>query len=198
MTMTFSAVTILSVFALLLVAAVLRLKHPFYFYIPGLLGRIFKPAKSYEEVKWSSPMIFENRAVENPNIVFIIADDLGFNDLSSGSAGVKTPNIDSIAADGATFATAYAGHATCSPSRAAIYTGRYPSRIGFENTAVPKIMSWIGLSQPMSKKYTAVQPIYHAELYDQVPPMEKMIVPLEEIMIPQVLKEFDYSTGFIG
>ena len=63
-----------------------------------------------------------------PNILFIVADDLGINDLASTGQGVAngavpTPNIDSIARDGVKFTNGYAGNATCSPSRAAMMTG---------------------------------------------------------------------------
>jgi arylsulfatase A-like enzyme len=83
-----------------------------------------------------------------PNIVVILADDLGFNDVrffGGGVAGgvVPTPAIDSLAQQGVSFDTAYAGNATCAPSRAAIMTGRYPTRFGFEFTPTPKGMSRI-------------------------------------------------------
>ena len=172
-----------------------RLEYPFYYYIPGVIGRILKPAKRYEEVKWRKPDLVTAEPTTVPNIVFIIADDLGFNDLSSGSTGIKTPNIDSIAVDGATFTTAYAGHGTCSPSRASIFTGRYPSRIGFEYTAIPKVWSWI-ITRPITGN--VVQPVFHSHLFDKVPTLDKMILPVSEVLIPQLLKQSNYSTGYIG
>jgi len=74
-----------------------------------------------------------------PNIVFILADDLGINDISTfggGLAGgkISTPHIDRLAAEGVIFTQAYAGNATCAPSRAMLMTGRYPTRTGFEYT----------------------------------------------------------------
>ena len=54
---------------------------------------------------------------------------------------MPTPRINSIAKDGATFTQAYAGDATCAPSRAAIMTGRYATRFGFEFTPAPKAFS---------------------------------------------------------
>ena len=170
-----------------------RLKHPFYYYIPGFIVIITEPSTGYKEVQWQTHQDYAETSGQ-PNIVFIIADDLGYNDLSSGSAGVRTPNIDSIANNGVKFTSAYAGHATCSPSRAAIFTGRFPSRIGFENTAIPKIFSWI-ITRPNNN---TVQPIFHSEKYDQVPPASKMILPVSEVLIPQVLKTTNYSTGYIG
>ena len=77
-----------------------------------------------------------------PNIVVILADDLGWNDLSwlgGGVAGgtVPTPNIDSLAREGIHFANGYAANGTCAPSRAALMTGRYGTRFGFEFTPTP-------------------------------------------------------------
>jgi len=66
-----------------------------------------------------------------PNIVFIMADDLGWNDVGfSGSANYKTPNIDALAKRGMIFTQAYAANALCSPTRASIMSGQYPARIG--------------------------------------------------------------------
>ncbi len=77
-----------------------------------------------------------------PNIVFILADDLGINDISTFGGGVagglvRTPNIDRLAAEGAVFTDAYSGTGTCAPSRAMLMTGRYPTRTGFEYTPTP-------------------------------------------------------------
>jgi arylsulfatase A-like enzyme len=66
-----------------------------------------------------------------PNVVFILADDLGYGDLSSyGSTAISTPNIDRLAKEGMHFASFYSAGNTCSPSRAALMTGRYPPRSG--------------------------------------------------------------------
>jgi arylsulfatase A len=64
-----------------------------------------------------------------PNVIFILADDMGWQDLSCyGNTLVRTPNVDRLAADGIRFENFYAASAVCSPSRAAILTGRYPLR----------------------------------------------------------------------
>jgi arylsulfatase A-like enzyme len=81
-----------------------------------------------------------------PNIVLILADDLGWNDLTFGGGGVAdgtvpTPNIDSLAAEGVNFVNGYAANGTCAPSRAALMTGRYGTRFGFEFTPVPPGMT---------------------------------------------------------
>lgn len=66
-----------------------------------------------------------------PNIVLINVDDLGWTDLSvQGSTYFETPHIDGLASEGVRFTNAYAAAAICSPSRAAILTGRYPARLG--------------------------------------------------------------------
>src|SRR6185437_5973080 len=77
-----------------------------------------------------------------PNVLFILADDMGYNDITFHGGGVArgavpTPNIDSIGRQGVDFQNGYAGNATCAPSRAAIMTGRYPTRFGFEFTPAP-------------------------------------------------------------
>lgn len=70
-------------------------------------------------------------AATRPNIVLILADDLGYGDLSSYGAGeLRTPHIDSIAAAGMRFDTFYANSTVCSPSRAALLSGRYPELVG--------------------------------------------------------------------
>ena len=71
------------------------------------------------------------RADERPNIILLLADDLGYGDLSCfGSPAVKTPNIDRLATEGLRCNRFYAGSAVCSPTRASVLTGRYPLRFG--------------------------------------------------------------------
>jgi arylsulfatase A-like enzyme len=80
-----------------------------------------------------------------PNILFILADDLGYGDLSSfGRPDYRTPHIDSLAAQGLLFTQAYAGAAVCTPTRCALATGRYPARLA------------IGLEEPLFEANTAV------------------------------------------
>ena len=74
----------------------------------------------------------------SPNIVFILADDLGYGDLSSyGSKTIETINIDKLADDGVKLTSYYAAQPVCSASRAAILTGAYPNRIGIYNAFGP-------------------------------------------------------------
>lgn len=77
-----------------------------------------------------------------PNIIFILADDLGINDIDTFGGGMAngtlpTPNITRLAREGANFTQAYSGTGTCAPSRAMLMTGRYPTRTGFEFTLRP-------------------------------------------------------------
>lgn len=68
---------------------------------------------------------------ERPNVIVVLVDDLGWMDLScQGSTYYRTPNIDRLAAEGMRFTDAYAACAVCSPTRAALQTGRYPGRLG--------------------------------------------------------------------
>ena len=97
-----------------------------------------------QPVVWSTGADAQGRAPGDrpPNIVLILADDLGWNDLTFGGGGVAggtvpTPNIDSIAAEGVNFRNGYAANGTCAPSRAAIMSGRYGTRFGFEFTPTP-------------------------------------------------------------
>lgn len=138
-----------------------------------------------------------------PNIVFILFDDLGMNDLSTfggGIAGgrVKTPNIDRLAAEGAIFTQAYAGNATCSPSRAQLMTGRYATRTGFEFTPTPP-----GFARVVSMVSADILPdrppvLYNAGADADAPPFEDQGLPPEEVTIAEVLKARGYHTVHIG
>ena len=68
---------------------------------------------------------------QRPNIVLILADDMGYGDLSCyGHPTAKTPNIDRLAREGARFTQAYSNGPECSPTRTALLTGRYQQRVG--------------------------------------------------------------------
>jgi arylsulfatase A-like enzyme len=75
----------------------------------------------------------ETDAPQYPNIILIIADDLGYRDLGSyGAPDIPTPNLDRLADEGIQFSEAYATYPYCGPSRAGIFTGRYQQRFGFD------------------------------------------------------------------
>ncbi|MGQ9634367.1 MAG: sulfatase family protein [Bryobacteraceae bacterium] len=73
-----------------------------------------------------------------PNVVLIYCDDLGYGDLGCYGSGIRTPNLDRMAAEGIRFTHFYSGNPVCSPSRAALLTGRYPTRVGVPRVLSPK------------------------------------------------------------
>jgi arylsulfatase A-like enzyme len=75
-------------------------------------------------------------AEDKPNIVYIVADDLGWKDVGYHGSDIKTPNIDKLAADGARLEQFYA-QPMCTPTRAALMTGRYPFRYGLQTLVIP-------------------------------------------------------------
>jgi arylsulfatase A-like enzyme len=91
--------------------------------------------------------VFGQRALGPPNIVFIMADDLGYADLSCyGPPDISTPNIDGLAAKGVRFLQAYANSAVCSATRTALITGRYQYRLP------------IGLEEPLAARDVGLPP----------------------------------------
>ena len=113
-----------------------------------------------------------------PNIVFVLADDLGVNDLRCyGRKEHRTPNLDRLAAEGLRFTTAYVASPICSPSRAAIMTGRFPARLHL-TTFIP------GRPDAVSQK------LLH-------PPMRQQL-PLEEKTLAEHLRSAGYATAMIG
>ncbi len=86
--------------------------------------------------------------VNKPNIIFFLADDLGWRDLAcSGSTFYETPNIDRIRSGGMMFTDAYAACPVCSPTRASILTGKYPARLGITDW-----IDWFGHIHPARGK----------------------------------------------
>jgi len=138
-----------------------------------------------------------------PNIIFILADDLGINDISTFGGGVaggrvSTPNIDRLAADGAIFSQAYAGNATCAPSRAMLMTGRYPTRTGYEFTPTPPGMgpTITAINNEMSNGLPPAE--YNSKIADNAPDYNDMGLPGSEITIAEILKNKGYHTAHIG
>src|SRR5512140_3658886 len=86
-------------------------------------------------------------AADRPNILFILADDFGYADLSCyGRPDYKTPNIDRLASEGMKFMQAYANSAVCTASRVALITGRYQYRLP------------VGLEEPLAGRNVGVPP----------------------------------------
>ncbi|HYB95406.1 MAG TPA: sulfatase-like hydrolase/transferase [Vicinamibacterales bacterium] len=105
-----------------------------------------------------------------PNIVLIMTDDAGYGDLGSyGAPDIKTPNIDSLAAAGVKMTQFYANGSTCTPTRAALITGRYQQRVTLE------------------------RPLSHATTPDG-----RLGLPATGQSLPQLLKNGGYATGLIG
>lgn len=76
-------------------------------------------------------------AARPPNIVLIFCDDLGYGDLGCYGGSIRTPNLDNLARDGIRFTHFYSANPVCSPSRAALLTGRYPTRVGVPRVLFP-------------------------------------------------------------
>jgi len=137
-----------------------------------------------------------------PNVVFILADDLGINDLSTFGGGVArglvpTPNIDALAASGASMTQAYSGTAACAPSRAMLLTGRYPTRHGFEFTPTPAGMGGI-LAMFYNDGSRPHDMLHDSEGEKTLPPMSEQGLPGSEITIAEMLKAKGYHTAHIG
>jgi uncharacterized sulfatase len=170
----------------------------------AVAARSRDPVGPHREVAWSSGPASAATPVARrlPNIVLIVADDLGWNDLTFGGGGVAggtvpTPHIDSIAAEGVQFTRAYSGNGTCAPSRAAIMSGRYPTRFGFEFTPTPpgmlQLVSRLGNPGRIRKPIT-----YFDERGDQAVPYEEMGMPAGEITLAETLASAGYHTVHIG
>ncbi len=113
------------------------------------------------------------------NVVLFLIDDLGWRDLGcQGSPFYRTPNIDRLAAQSARFTDAYAACNVCSPTRAAILTGKYPARL--------QLTQWLPAGRWDRKRHAMKEARYVREL------------PLEEITLAETLRESGYATGFVG
>ena len=119
-----------------------------------------------------------------PNIVFILADDLGWRDLSvEGSTYYESPNIDRIAREGMRFTQGYAACQVCSPSRASILTGKYPPRHG--------ITDWIGALAGEAWRSRG----RHSKL---LPPDYEHGLRRDEVTWVEALRRAGYRTFFAG
>jgi len=82
-----------------------------------------------------------------PNIVFILCDDLGFGDLGCYGSRIRTPNLDRMASEGVRFTNFNSADPVCSPSRAALLTGRYPTRVGVPRVLFPQDTDGLNLDE---------------------------------------------------
>jgi arylsulfatase A len=116
-------------------------------------------------------------AAQQPNIIFIFIDDLGWKDIGCyGNDFVETPNIDRLAADGLRFTDFYAAGAVCSPTRCAVQSGQNQARIGI-TAHIP------GHWRPFERVIT---------------PLTTMALPLDTITVAESLQNAGYRTGYVG
>lgn len=122
----------------------------------------------------------EKAPTKKPNFVFILVDDLGWADLGVNwpETFYETPHLDALARRGLRFSQAYAAHPVCSPTRAALMTGKHPNRLN--------ITDWI----PGFDRDAAIRPI--------VPPQISHELALEEVTLGEKFKEGGYHTYFVG
>jgi len=169
----------------------------------GFLAKLAEPILTTQPVDWTAPPpTLDDDNARPPNIIVILADDLGWNDISFygggvGGGAVQTPNIDRIAAEGVHFSNGYAGNATCAPSRAALLTGRYPTRYGFEFTPAPAEMMRMAYSFEPHREQ--LHPgFFLEENLAEFPPLEEQSVPASEILLPELLAEGGYHSMILG
>jgi len=183
-----------------LVAAGVWAFSQYWYYLPGIVSRIVSPIGEFQEVEWQigqttrslEQELAQDQGEQPPNIVLIVADDLGFNDITfygGGIAGgsVPTPSIDTIATEGIHFTNGYAGNGTCAPSRAALLTGRFATRSGFEFTP----------ARPEFAQLTAGDG-YIAENAEHYPPTDSLGLPGSELTLPELLKPRGYHSVALG
>jgi arylsulfatase A len=129
-------------------------------------------------ILWWLTGVCEGAQSNRPNIILFLIDDLGWKDLGcQGSAYYQTPNIDRLAAEGVRFTDAYAACAVCSPTRAAVLTGKYPARLLLSN--------WLpdGRWNPKAK-------LREGRFLRGLP--------VEELTLAEALREAGYKTASIG
>jgi uncharacterized sulfatase len=159
---------------------------------------INNPVAENQEIEWATAD--SGLKEDKPNIILILADDLGFNDVSYYNGGAAdgsllTPHIDSLAKEGVAFLNGYAASPVCSPSRAAIMTGRYSSRYGFEFTPYPAQAARI---MNLLRKDGELATIGLEDVqWDEVG-LTVGGLPNEEITIAEMLQDNGYYTAHIG
>jgi arylsulfatase A-like enzyme len=144
-------------------------------YLPSCISLYFLAAL----IGWFAlPATLARAETPRPNILIILMDDLGQRDLGCyGSKYYRTPHLDRLARDGMRFTDAYAACPVCSPSRAALLTGKYPARLN--------LTDWLP-GRPDRPDQKLLRPIIQQHL------------PLEETTIAEALHAAGYATGHIG
>jgi len=130
-----------------------------------------------------------------PNVVLIVADDLGYNDISlHGNSTIETPWIDSIGTEGVQFTRAYASAAMCSPSRAGFLTGRHQQRFGFEFIIIPH-----GIRRAFDGTLSEEEGHVFPEIgQEDMVPISAMGLPASEITIAELVQPEGYRTAVFG
>ena len=162
-----------------------------------------------QPVTWAEGPATAPSGKRPPNVIVILVDDLGYNDITLNGGGiaggaVPTPNIDSIAREGANFVNGYDANATCAPSRATIMTGRYATRFGFEFTPAP--VAFQKMVGTQMEEGAIAAPTFFADRVKDMPPgttkgasaSNNLAVPTSEIFIPALLKSKGYHTLHFG
>ena len=172
-----------------------------------VLGVVKLKAQHSYEVAPNRPIVWQQGPLEAdvpaserpPNVILIVADDLGINDVSTYGGGlIETPGIDDLAARGASFTQAYSGAASCAPSRAMLLTGRYPTRTGFEFTPTPEGMGKIATMIAASTDSGLPPVIVNENALENPVPFEAQGLPGDEVTLAEMLKAKGYRTGHIG
>ncbi len=122
---------------------------------------------------------------DNPNVLFILMDDMGYGDTSLNGAIYDTPNMDSIGENGLNFTNFYSGYSVCSPARFATLTGRYPYRGYADNVIYPTVQTTATFAQ--TRVYNSF------EMGNNVDGMLG-----DEITIAEVFQNAGYATGAFG
>jgi|TARA_B110000305_G_scaffold164186_1_gene181568 arylsulfatase A-like enzyme len=170
-----------------------------WYKMPKYIGDWKNPTGKNITINWEKGP--EIRTSDKPNVIVILVDDLGFNQISSYGGGMsngnfKTPNIDKLANDGVLCTNGYSSSPICSPSRAALLTGRFPTRFGYEFTPTAStFMKGISL---FSKDNGVAPYIYNDEKEKDIINIEKMGLPQSEITIAEMLKPQGYHNVHIG
>lgn len=131
-----------------------------------------------------------NTATQKPNILFILIDDMGWKDIScSGSTYYETPNIDQLASEGLRFVNAYSAGIVCTPSRGAIFSGKFPARTKLTTP-------FIGPAGPDDRLYDKSK--YQGGNDQHLEARHRHALPKAEMIVPEALVEGGYKTGFFG
>ena len=144
----------------------------------------------------------KKETIKQPNIILIIADDLGYSDLASyGNKFIQTPNIDALGKEGVRFTQAYASSPICGPSRIGILTGRYQQRFGdefmpydeYDPAVMKNLRTHFGALKKSIPGLNNLKPNYFVNRKNF-----NNGLPFSEITLAELLKQKGYCTGLVG